>query len=445
MSFARWLVVEARRPWWQWLETALLTLAAGAIAYLARPADPFLLESAFPWLLFVPVLLALRYGVLQGLASIAILAGIWFLERDAGMVAPEPPTLLLAGALMMTLVCGEFAGVWNARLTRAEGSLRYVSEKLDRLTREHYLLLSSHRRLEEDQLVRPMTLRAALARVRKLASSAPLQGGLPGAEALTALLAQFCQLEAASLHHFQGGAPTAAAAAAVGATGPLDVSDPMVRHCLQHRAIAHVQLEELGADPGKRYVLVAPVMSSDGELVALFAVEQMAFLALHEETLSMLAALLGYYADALRIPRAARVIQRALPGCPIEFADELVRLHRMRAQEQVPSALLLLAFDGHPESAEFGAFIVRQMRDLDRIWQLAPSGEAPGRFHLLVLLPLAGESAAADAVERLERELEARYRVGFDAARIRPYTAQVGADDAFVQLKLFLDRNDVRI
>ena len=445
MNFARWLVVEARRPWWQWLETALLTLAAGAIAYLASPADPFLLDSAFPWLLFAPVLLALRYGVLQGLASIAIFAAIWFLAREAGMVPPAPPTLLLAGALMLTLVCGEFAGVWNARLSRADGSLRYVSEKLDRLTREHYLLLASHRRLEEDQLVRPVTLRAALARVRQLASSAPLQGGLPGAEALTALLAQFCQLEAASLHLFQGGAPTAAPAAAVGASGPLDISDPMVLHCLQHRAISHVQLDELAAEPGKRYVVVAPVVSSDGELIALFAVEQMAFLALHEETLSILAALLGYYADALRIPRAARVIQRALPGCPIEFADELVRVHRMRAQEEVPSALLLLCFGGHPDSAEFAAFLRRQIRDLDRIWELAPGGDAQGRFDLLLLLPLAGESAAADAVDRLERELEARYRVGFDAARIRPYTAQVGAEDAFVQLKLFLDRNDVRI
>ena len=445
MNFARWLVVEARRPAWHWLETVLLTLLAAAIAYLANPADPFLLRAAFPWLLFAPVLVALRYGVLPGIVSTGVLGALWTLEREAGIVPAEPPLLHLTGALMLTLVCGEFAGLWSARLSRAEGSLRYVREKLDRLTREHFLLLNSHRRLEQDQLARPVTLRAALARIRRLASSEPAAGELPGAQALAALLAQFCQLEAASLHDCRGGVPAIQPVAAIGTVTPLDRADAMVRHCLEHKAISHLQLGELAGDASPRYVVVAPVLSSDGELIGLFAVEQMAFLALHDETLSMLAVLLGYYADALRLSRAARIMQRALPGCPIEFADELVRAHRMRVDEAVPSSLLLLHFGGHPDSAQFAAFMRRQLRDLDMIWDLAPALEAQGHFDMLVLLPLAGEAAAADAVERLEKELQARYRVDFDAARIRPYTAQLAAGDPFVALKLFLDLHDVRV
>lgn len=423
---------------WKWLETVLISVAAVALGYLARPADPFLLRAEFPWLLLAPMLVALRYGALAGLGSVAVLAALWMLAREAALVAPEAPLVQLAGALMLTLLCGEFAGIAEVRVRRAEGSLRYASDRLDRLTRQHYLLLTSHQRLEQEQLGRPVTLRAALVRIRRLAGEDGEPGALPGAKALIALLAQFCQLEAASLHDCRTGTCAAQPAASIGPAHALDAADRMVRYCLEHKALAHVQKEALAAGSGERYLVVAPVVSSDGELLALLAVEQMAFLALHEETLSLLAVLLGYYADALRVPHAARVMQRALPSCPPAFVEELTRLQRLRDENGVDSSLLLLRFGGHADAADFAAFLRRELRDLDLIWQ-----PQPGEF--LVLLPLAGDAAASAAVARLESALEARYRVGFDAARIRPYTAQLQPGDAFVGLKLFLDLHDVRI
>src|SRR3954471_22806094 len=137
ITSARWILVDARRPAWQWLETLLLTLLAVAIAHRFSPSDPFLLHAAFPWLLFSPALLALRYGALSGLASIATLGALWAIEKDAGIVPGDPPALHLTGALMLTLVCGEFAGLWQAKVSRAEGSLQYIHEKLERLTHQH--------------------------------------------------------------------------------------------------------------------------------------------------------------------------------------------------------------------------------------------------------------------------------------------------------------------
>jgi hypothetical protein len=64
---------------------------------------------------------------------------------------------------------------------------------------------------------------------------------------------------------------------------------------------------------------------------------------------------------------------------------------------------------------------------------------------MLLLLPLAGESAAREAVERLEKALEARFHLGFDAARIRSYVAQLEKRDPFITLMLLLDVHDVRL
>jgi hypothetical protein len=447
MSFGSWLTAEGRRPLWHWLETVLLTLLAAALSYAASPEDPFFVAAQFPWVLFAPALLALRYGVLPGLGSIAVLALVWGAERSAGMVPAEPPTLYFMGALLLTLVCGEFASIWIARLRRVESTYRYARDKLERLTRQHYLLLLSHDRLEQDQLSQPVTLRVALARIRALTARAT-DGidPLPGLQPMAAMLAQFCQLEIAGFYACIAGAPETHARAVIGAAQPLDLEDPMVRHCLEHMTLAHVRMDELAGTTGGRYVVVAPMVDREGNLLALFAIEQMPFLALHNDALTALGVLLGYYADSLQISRQARVVQRALPTCPIEFAAELVRVQRMRDDHDVPSSIVLLRFGGHPDSPAFAQHLRRQLRDLDTVWELpvrpGPLAPVPD---LLVLLPLAGTAGAEGALSRLEHALELRHGTGFDGARIRAYDLQLDAGDAFVTLKLFLDQHDVRL
>jgi hypothetical protein len=309
------------------------------------------------------------------------------------------------------------------------------------------MLLLSHDRLEQDQLARPVTLRAALARIRNLtaADDAAAPGGLPGLPVLATLLTQFCQLEVASFHACAGGIPDPQPRAAIGPARPLDPADPMVLQCLESKALAHVRMGGLSGVQGGRYVVVAPVLDGEGRLLALFAIEHMPFLALHEEALSTLAVLLGYYADWLQVSRRARVVQRALPGCPIEFAAELVRVHRMRAEHGIPSSLLLLRFGSHPDSAAFSQLLRRQLRDLDTVWQLPlRRGTVAPVADLLVLLPLAGAAGAEGALARLESALELRHFKGFDGARIRTYDTQIEAADPFVALKMFLDQHDVR-
>jgi len=449
VTFSDWLTAEARQPLWHWLETVLLTLLAAALSYAASPADPFFIGAPFPWVLFAPSLLALRYGLLPGLGSVAVLCVLWAVERSAGIVRPELPTLYFMGGLLLTLVCGEFASIWNTRLRRAESTYLYAREKLERLTRQHYLLLLSHDRLEQDQLSRPVTLRVALARIRQLTaadSQADPNNPLPGLPQLAALLSQFSQLEIAGFYACVAGKPETQLRAAIGAAHPLDLDDPMLRYCLERKALAHVRMQELAATPGGHYVVVAPVMDRDGRLLAVFTIEQMPFLALHDESLTSLAVLLGYYADSLQISRQARVVQRALPSCPIEFAAELVRVQRMRTEHEVPSSIVLLRFGNHPDSPVFATLLRRQLRDLDTVWELPlrPGTLAPVP-DLLVLLPLAGAAGAEGALARLEHALELRHLTGFDGARIRVYDLQLGAGDAFVTLKLFLDQHDVRL
>ena len=163
MSFERWLI-EAKRPVWVWLETVLLTLVAFALAWLAEPSNPFFIGAMFPWIVFAPVLLALRYGVLPGVASCALLAALWFAAHTR-LSPGDPPALYLLGALILTMICGEFADIWKGKLRRLEMTNRYLDQRLEQITKQHYLLMLSHDRLEHDQLAKPFTLRAAWVRL----------------------------------------------------------------------------------------------------------------------------------------------------------------------------------------------------------------------------------------------------------------------------------------
>ena len=440
MSLER-LLTAAKRPAWEWFETFALTLLAAALAYWADPGNPFFIRAEFPWLVLAPALLALRYGVLPGLASCAVLAALWFGARGADLVPPVAPASALLGALILTMVCGEFASIWTGRLRRLEMSNRYLDERLERITRQHYLLMLSHDRLEQDQFSRPVTLRAALVRIRELASAGQGPAGFPGLRDLLALLSQFCQLEVASFHACLHGVPDSASLIEVGAAQPLAVDDPLVRHCIEKRQLSHVQMGELREAGHSRYLIVAPMVSGNGELAAILAIEQMPFLALHGEALATLTVLLGYYADALAVSRAARVMQRALPGCPLEFADEINRCHRMWLTARVYSSLLLVKFGAHPDTSSFAALIRRQFRDLDILWEI-PQPYGPV---FLTLMPLAGPAGVEGCIARIEASLDQRLKVNFDAARIAPYAEQLGEEDPFVTLTLMLENYDVHL
>ena len=440
MDFER-LLTATRRPAWAWVETIALTLIAAAVAYWAEPSNPFFIRADFPWLALAPALIALRYGVLPGLASCAMLSALWYAAQAADLVPTATPNLTLVGTLLLTMICGEFSGLWTSRLRRLEMSNRYLDERLERITRQHYLLMLSHDRLEQDQFSRPVTLRAALARIRTLAATNAGTEAYPGIAELLELLGQFCQLEVASFHACTSGVPAADVLQAIGAAQPLQVDDPLVRYCLEKRELSHVQMDELRGAAHSRYLIIAPVMTHEGRLVALLAVEQMPFLALHAEALATLTVLLGYYADALAVSRSALIMQRALPGCPLEFADELNRCHRMWREAQVYSSLLLIKFGTHPDSAAFATLIRRQFRDLDLVWEIPQS-----RGHVfLTLLPLAGPAGAEGCLARLEASLDQRHQVNFDAANIAPYGQQLGEEDPFVAVTLMLENYDVRV
>jgi polysaccharide biosynthesis protein PelD len=421
--------------WMAWLETALVSLLALAIGYWVRPQDPFFIQSEFPWPLLAPILVSLRYGAGPGTFSILLFIACFILGNGTLFQIPFTPKSYFLGGILVTLLCGEFSSSWQNQVRRRDKFAYYIDERLERLTQRHYLLSLSHDRLEQAQISRPATLRDGMLQLQGLAL-AEERAVLPAAQQFLAIIAQYCQVECASLHAIEsGGRIVRDPAASVGEAPVLAEDDPMLLQALRSEKLAHLQAEQLLGDPVSRYLIVVPIKPSGRPLIGVILVTKLPFFALHEDTTKTLATLSIYYADLLAVQREGADLRRDLPDCPPAFSAELKHLDRIARETSLPSAVVAVVFGPDPHREEMLFQIRRQRRALDVQWTL----ERGQTSILLTLMPLAGLGPVEGYLVRIQLWLEEQYGVqGIAQLHISTHIMQVGKSEPLSGLRQLL-------
>jgi hypothetical protein len=403
IGFARrWVEWRPRISSWHFAETILLSVLALALTYWLRPSDPLSLTGGFPWAWLAPVMLALRYSIRSGLISVGLLLVGWILISggEAGPVQFTTPTVL--GGLILTLVCGEFSGLWRLRLRRQTEMNQYLAQRLQELTRQHYLIKLSHDQLEENLIARPYTLRGALIELRAILERAHEDETLPGVEAFMTLMATHCHLTVAGLFPVRGGRLANEPIAVSGQPGKLEKEDMLVAHALEQHSLVHVNQEHFRDNVASRYLVAVPIYRH-GELAGMLAVEQMPFFAFHHETLQTLVALISYFSDGYLSDAAKEVLTR-FPDCPRDFALNLERLSRVHQVSAVASHLVAMSFPDNDRGRSIRQRLIREKRELDFYWLR----DQP-RTLLVALFPLTGEGGVQGFLARVDVWLEAEF------------------------------------
>lgn len=418
---------------WAWavFETFVFCLGALAFAIWLMPDNPFGVGSEFPWLWIVPAVLGMRYGTGVGVTAVVIFVLSWFampmLSFNAQGGIGDFPKAYFLGGLILVLICGQFSDVWSVRSRRLRAVNAYLDERLQTLTKNHFLLRLSHERLEQDLLAKPLTLRETLVRLRAISAALPPSDldPLPGAQEFIQLLGQSCQLEVASLHALcaaRNGVNVQVAA--LGDPGALAADDPLYRYAMEQEMVAHVQtgsIPELQRDASK-YLVCAPLSPSNGRPLGMLVVERLPFFALNEDTLQLLSVLIGYYADGVRLNQAAQPVLAVVPDCPPEFAQDIVRLHRIRLMAGIDSSLVALVFHNDDSAVDIYDQVRRLKRGVDLCWEIT------GQHHraLITLLPLAGSAAVEGYLLRIETALRSQFGVGLMQGHVATHKAQLG-------------------
>ncbi len=435
-SALRWILPRANTEGasphnWAWIALETLVACGAVLAFRlwVEPDDPFGLQAQFPWLWIVPTLLAMRYGTPIGVASVLLLILSWLLlqQHATGSALADFPREYFLGGLILNLIAGQFSDIWAARTRRLRAVNAYLDERLNTLTKNHFLLRLSHERLEQDLLAKPLTLRETLLRLRELTSVAPasVEEPLPGAYDFMQLLGQSCQLEIAAIYPMDAnGGPIATPAAIIGSAGELAINDPLVRYSLAQNALAHVQTVAATVETrdASRYLICAPLLASSGPAPAFVTVERMPFFALNDDTLQLLSVLIGYYADGLQLGAVAREVLERVPACPPEMALDIVRLHRIRASAGIDSSLVALVFESDSASLDMFEQVKRFKRGVDLAWELSSAKHQV----LITLLPLAGAAAVEGYLLRIESAMHAQFGADFLSSHVGTHTAHIG-------------------
>ncbi len=419
-------------------ESVALMLLGIAFSVWLRPQDPFWSEASFPWLWLLSTVVALRYGSLQGLVAIVTAALAWLALVRFGAMPLAFPRVEFLGGLVLALVAGEFSDVWTSRLNQAHAVSAYLDERLQSLTRNHFLLGVSHERLEQELISRPYTLREMMVTLRGLIL-ADTTTALPAAAWLLQFLVQSARIESAALHAWDGEKLALEPVAEIGSPGPLATGDAMLVAALADGQLTHVQSEQITlAEQPSQYLICAPLLASGGRLLGVLVVRRMAFTALSLETLQFMTVALGYYADGVDAAAVARPIVLADPRCPQPFATELARLARIEAITGMRSALVAFVVreDTQIPAAEWFARIRRLRRATDLDWEVS---RAPRRA-LVVLLPLTGEGGVSGYLERVASALREQYGMDMGAGGLTVHTSLLDSRPPVTQLHAFLER-----
>ena len=321
--------------------------------------------------------------------------------------------------------------------------MRY-DDRVERVTRQLYLLRLSHDRLEQELMSRPTTMRDALAQLR--AQLRGLRGDrararLPGAPEVLQFLAQHCQLEQAAIYAIDNAAPSAdgvptfTRAAVLGTPPALQPDDPLLAYVLDSGELAHVQVEGLTESLPTQQIVVCPIQTSDKRLLGVLAVNRIPFFALNTEQLQLMRVLTGAYADGVVMTPALLAIQRALPDAPEDFADELARAERIQREFAISSHIVVMLFGDVPLAQDAFQLVLRQRRAPDVVW--TPT-RAEHKAVFVNLLPVSGTAAVEGYLVRTENAIRENFATDLQTLRVRSFTISLADPDPAAALSRVL-------
>lgn len=388
-----------------WLETIVVAAAFYGVGSFVRPDDPLLTQAAFPWSIFAPILMGLRYGFAHGFVAAVGMHAAAGVQAWAGAGIWPLPFGYTLGLLLCSLIVGEFRDIWEQRLVQLERSNEYRQARLEEFTRSYHVLKISHDELEQEYAGRRTSLRSALLSAReKLVDAVPERVG----EELLELLSDFVSARAGTYHRLVDGELDPLPAATLGSGTPLSAGDPLLQRALTTGATVSVRPEDTSSMAARGQsdpIVVIPVLDAYRRVHAVVGIHQIPFFALTERNLQIATIVAGRFGDFLH----------ATARLPLRLEEELYWFlyHALRCMDlanvhALSSCLIVCRLTDASTAPLYIRTILDQARGLD---QAFPWQEG-GQWYLLMLMPLTTRQGLERFMVRFDAYLTEIHGVG---------------------------------
>ncbi len=410
-----------------WMEALFLSLLGLLLGWRASPGDPLLVHQNFPWLLLIPLLIALRYEFLPALFSIAVLgmALLWH---------PYPPDAiaeLAAGFLLVALIAGEFAGYWARQ---EQGKLlqeEITSTRFRQLTDDLYVTQISLDRLEQSLLYQPVSVRSVLSELRNRIAETKGDVDARVAQQLLYFLNQLSGVQIASFYRIENG-NSPEPLAAFGSVQRWYGDDPIWKKAVETRKSQ--TLAELEITQIRHYISTHVYDGGTGKSYAL-AIEDLSFFSISKENLQVIEVVFQYLCRFGESFQRGHKVLEHWPDCPAEFAADFIQLQGLSHEVQRAGIVVSYAFQASSASERIIERLQRLRRGMDLLWV----HRASDTVQVIVLLPFAGAVAAEGHYDRMKAEIQECYGKDWETNFLDYQLFPIDKEDVQTQVGRILD------
>lgn len=412
-----------------WFEAILLPALGILLGWSADPGDPLLLSQPFPWMLLIPLLIALRYELLPALLSILIL-GSTFLWHPY----PEIRGLeIVAGTILVALIASEYAGYWARREAGRFLQEEITATRFRQLSDDLYVTRISLDRLEQSLIYQPISVRSTLLEIKHRLTTRRGELDTELMHDTLYFLSQLVGIQVASGYRLETGSSIPILLSAFGQAQAWQAEDPVLRKALESgvsQSLADLEITKI------RHYIAVHVHTDHSGIRYLLTIEDMSFFSISKESLQIIEVIFQYlcnYAESLA--KATSLLQQ-WPDCPAEFATDFMQLQKLAQRVPRVGMIAVYQFQSGTAAERILEHLQRLRRGLDVVW-IHPRDDL---IQLVILLPFAGDMAVKGHFQRMYSECHQHYAEEWAQSFVRHDFYPLGTQHCAQQFRHFMDQ-----
>lgn len=393
--------------------------------------DAFFLQTAFPWIILIPILTTSRYATWYGIASLAVLS-LFCLSY----VFLYQPTLLsdaleiLAGTLLLILLVGEMIQRWKQRSEQQTKQLLETQKSAVHSKQALQLLHISYSQLEEALVTTTQSLTGSLRLIELTCTqdqtkAERLEGVI---YKLRDILQQYEWLESAAFYPMNNkGGIVPKALTHIGAV-PMNLhQDPLLKVVIRSKKAIQINRSPLLKDSQLQAGI--PLVDNHQRLWGVLAVVRMTPSGFRHQNLNLLVLLCNYVANRLSNSQHS-ISQPKILTLEISTAVNIV------LNTVTSLTLVSISLPNSTTDKDYQTFFSSKIRGANRIWTLKKLTETT----LIILLPLFNKNNTQQWRRNLENTFIKQFGHNFNEASILLNPHHFEKEDLKLELKQYLDR-----
>ena len=367
-----------------WAEVCIFTALSLGLPIVFSSEDPFWTQGGFSWPVLGPLLVSLRYGFSKGFTSILVLivGQLILLQNNLLTAQTSLNASAMIGYVIVIMIAGEFRDIWERINQQQSIQLEYVSDRLEKFTRQYHLISTSHDRIEQMLAGHTLSLRESLQAVRECIGKLQERRLDSAAETILDLFVEYGSLEKAGLYKVENNRIIQSPLAKIGEIGKPIESDPLIQTMLAKKELVSLKDNKTKSNSHKYHIAI-PLVDVSNTIYGAILVEKIHFFALKENTLTLLAVMAGHIGNLLHHEITNPVMTRE--ESPY-FNSQVRQVNKEAQRYKLPSYVLKIkAKNISEETRRLFEYLTEARRGLD-VYLYDSENQM-----LLILMPLSGE------------------------------------------------------